>query len=103
MPLLPAGPPPAGGLAMPPPGAMPMGAPMPPPLTPAGAGADALSQLAVQQEAQRAQWAQEAMAVALQAIAAIPNPDAMAAQSEPSGLVPPGDSGQGDPSMQGGY
>lgn len=106
MPLLPMGPPQqGGGIAAPPvqggapPGLMP---PPPPDLTPAGSGAVALAQLAQQQEAQKAQWAQEAMAVALQAIGEIPNPAAMAAQTEPAPAMSPGVGAQ-DQMTQGGY
>lgn len=107
--LPPQGPPPSGGLAMPPPGAQ--GGLMPPPAmdapdpSPAGAGALALAPLAAQQQAQldalKAQLAQEAMAVAMQAIAGLPNPVAEAAQTEPSGMVP-SDPGT-DQTMTGGY
>jgi hypothetical protein len=106
MPLLPMGPPQGGGLPMPPqdPG---LGGLMPPPMdvAPAAAGAAALGPLAMQQQQAldqiKQQMAQEAMAVAMQAIAALPNPEAEAAQSEPSGLVPPG---PGDASLdQGSY
>lgn len=107
MPLLPMGPPQGGGLAMPPQG--PAQGLMPPPpmdVPPAGAGALALAPLAQQQQAQldafKQQQAQEAMAVALQAIGSLPNPSAVAAQTEPAPAMsaPPG---APDEMTQGGY
>lgn len=107
MPLLPMGPPQGGGLAAPPQGPPQGLMPPPPPMDvpPAGAGALALAPLAQQQQAAldafKAQQAQEAMAVALQAIGSLPNPVAAAAQTEPGPpMVPP--PGQTDEAMQGG-
>jgi hypothetical protein len=81
---------------------------MPPPMDvpPAGAGALALAPLAQQQQAQldafKQQQAQEAMAVALQAIGSMPNPAAVAAQSEPAPPMSPAPD-QTDAMTQGGY
>ena len=107
MPLLPMGPPQGGGLAPPDPG-MAGGGLMPPPMDvpPAGAGALALAPLAQQQQAAldafKQQQAQEAMAVALQAIGSMPNQAATAAQTEPAPPMNPGPQ-EPDAMTQGGY
>lgn len=120
MPLLPMGPPPGGGMPMPPPQGPPglplgAGAPppgmgamqLPPPPTPAETAGVAAMQLVPQQQAEQAQLVAQqqaaVMAMLMDQLSNQPNPAAEAAQGMPAAQVTP-DAGvpDGDESMQGG-
>lgn len=104
MPLLPMGPPPGGGLAMP--QAPPMGGPGPVPLPPVPAemAGMAAAALVPEQQAQAAalqqQQAQDLLGMLAAQFAGAPNPAAEAAQGMPAQMVTPGGgapAGVGDP------